>query len=247
MSTQFETRESLAVPEIFTTFTTRTGGHSDGAYRGCNVGHHVGDAPETVAANRAEVARQVGLPADRLVWLDQVHGTRVAQVERAPRSPLPETDAVVTATPELALAVLVADCVPVLLGDPVAGVVGAAHAGRMGAVAGIVPETLAAMERLGAQLQRIEAVLGPAICGGCYEVPDGMREAVAERLPGSATKTHQGTAGIDLRAGLARQLQEAGIASLRQDPRCTAEDPALYSFRRDGITGRQAGLVWLRQ
>ena len=88
-------------------------------------------------------------------------------------------------------------------------------------------------------------LLGPAICGRCYEVPAAMRDEVEAALPGSAAVTHRGTPGLDLRAGLARQLRGAGVAGVAVDPRCTAEDPDLFSHRRDGTTGRQAGLIWI--
>jgi YfiH family protein len=187
----------------------------------------------------------VGFTADRLVWLEQVHGARVARVERAVPGPVPETDAAVTAMSGLALAVMTADCVPVLLADLDAHVIGATHAGRAGAVAGIVPRTLDAMARLGARPERIQVTIGAAICGRCYEVPAGLCDAVEEVLPGSACRTGDGTAGLDLRAGVIRQLAGHGVTDVSCDPRCTAEDPDLYSFRRDGVTGRQAGLVWL--
>ncbi|MBI3685752.1 MAG: peptidoglycan editing factor PgeF [Actinobacteria bacterium] len=229
-----------------TAFTTRRGGLSRPPYHERNVGHQVGDDPGAVAANRAELAREVGLPVDRVVWLNQVHGTRIALMDQAAAGAVPDTDAVITAVPELALAVLVADCVPVLFADPVAGVVGASHVGRVGAAAGIVPLVLAAMVRLGAEPARLRVVLGPAICGGCYEVPPELRDEVDSQLPGSACRTGQGTAGLDLRAGLARQLVDHGVTEVHRDSRCTAEDGELFSYRRDGVTGRQAGLVWLR-
>jgi polyphenol oxidase len=141
--------------------------------------------------------------------------------------------------------VLVADCVPVLLADPVAGVVGAVHAGRAGASAGILPAAVAAMRRLGARPARLEVLLGPAACGQCYEVPARMQAEVATQLPGSACRTRQGTTGLDLRAGLRCQLADAGVAGIGVDPRCTVEEPTLFSYRRDGTTGRIAALIWL--
>jgi YfiH family protein len=151
----------------------------------------------------------------------------------------------VTALPGVGLAVLAADCVPVLLADPRAGVVGAAHAGRVGAAAGVVPATLAAMVERGARVEAVEVLLGPAVCGGCYEVPADMRAEVDAALPGSAARTRGGTPGLDLRAGLYRQLTALGVARIGVDPRCTAEDRELYSHRRDGRTGRLAAITWL--
>jgi YfiH family protein len=226
-------------------FSTRAGGRSTGAYARFNLSVGVGDDPTAVTANRARVAAQLGVP---VVYLAQVHGTRVATVTAPPQPgdpDIPDTDAAVTAVPGIGLAVLAADCVPVLLADPVAGVVGAAHAGRVGAAAGVVPATLAAMEALGARVGAVEVLLGPAVCGGCYEVPAAMRTDVDAALPGSAVRTRRGTPGLDLRAGLFRQLAEHGVARIGGDPRCTLESADLYSHRGEGRTGRQAAITWL--
>jgi hypothetical protein len=141
---------------------------------------------------------------------------------------------------------MVADCVPILLGDPEAGVVAAVHAGRVGASIGVVVSTVDSMRSLGAKPERIEALLGPSICGECYEVPAEMANQVEQRLPGSSCTTRSGTTGLDLRAGLWRQLAEIGIGKVGVDPRCTAEDQSLFSYRREsGTTGRIAALTWL--
>jgi YfiH family protein len=198
-----------------------------------------------VAANRARLATELGVPESRLVWMNQVHGTEVAVVDTPQQAAVPGTDAVVTATPGLVLCVLVADCVPVLLTDPVAGVVAAVHAGREGVRLGVVPAALAAMARLGSRPAQVSALLGPAVCGACYEVPAAMQAEVERAAPGSATRTRQGTAGLDLRAGLAGVLEAAGVKEVVHDPRCTVEDRLLFSHRRDGVSGRQAGVVWL--
>jgi YfiH family protein len=158
---------------------------------------------------------------------------------------VPDTDALVTSTPGLVLCVLAADCVPVLLTDPVAGVVAAVHAGREGVRTGVVPATLSAMASLGARARHVTALLGPAVCGRCYEVPEPMQAELARIVPAAAVRTRAGTAGLDLRAGLATLLTRAGIPEVVHDPRCTVEDSSLFSHRRDGVTGRQAGLVWL--
>lgn len=249
--------------------STRAGGRSTGPYARFNLSRGVGDDPRAVAANRRRLVAELGVRA--AVFLDQVHGTRVAVLDApgavpAPDAPdVPGTDAAVTHLPGVALAVLAADCVPVLLADPVAGVVGAAHAGRVGAAAGVVEATLTAMLGRGAALDRTEVLLGPAVCGACYEVPAALRDEVDAALPGSATRTRRGTPGLDLRAGLRERLAALGVARVGVDPRCTAEDRDLYSHRRathaartaraggpgrtdpaaPARTGRHAAVTWL--
>ena len=109
----------------------------------------------------------------------------------------------------------------------------------------MIPRAIEAFRSAGGDPAQSDALLGPAICGACYEVPPGMQAAVESRLPGSAVRTRAGTAGLDLRAGLARQLAGLGVERIVTDPRCTSEDPELYSHRRDGVTGRQAAVAWI--
>lgn len=225
--------------------TTREGGASAAPYDSFNLGDHVGDVPEAVAANRERLARELGLAQDRLVWMEQVHGRTVAIVDGPRTEPVEATDALVTAEPGLAVIALVADCVPLLLGDAEAGVVAAVHAGRVGARIGVVPAALAAMREAGADLSRVEGLLGPSVCGECYEVPQAMQNDVEKHLPGSACRTRKGTPGLDLRAGLWRQLADAGVGRIGIDPRCTNEERSLFSHRREGTTGRLAAITWL--
>jgi YfiH family protein len=147
--------------------------------------------------------------------------------------------------PGLALGVLSADCAAVLVADPDAGIVGAAHAGREGMARGVVKALVREMAEAGADPARMSAAVGPAICGRCYEVPAALRDEVAAQVPGSACLTRAGTPGLDLHAGISGQLASLGIQTVRRDGRCTAEDPGLYSYRRDGVTGRFAALIWL--
>ena len=225
--------------------TDRRGGRSAPPYDSFNLGDHVGDRPEDVAANRARAARELGVAPDRLVWMEQVHGAGVTVVDGPRDAPVPATDALVTATPGLVLGVLAADCVPVLLADHDTGIVAAVHAGREGVRSGVLPAALSAMASLGARARHVTALLGPAVCGACYEVPAAMQAEVARVVPAAAVTTRAGTPGLDLRAGLAEVLTRAGDREVVHDPRCTVEDPALFSHRREGTTGRQAGLVWL--
>jgi YfiH family protein len=225
--------------------TTRAGGSSRPPYDTFNLGDHVGDEPTAVAANRKRLAAELGLSKDRVAWMEQVHGRTATVGDGSETGPAEAADALVTAEPGLAVAVLVADCVPILLSDATAGVVGAVHAGRVGARVGVVPAALDAMRSVGAQAHRIEALLGPAICGDCYEVPAAMAEDVEKHLPGSACRSRKGTPGLDLRAGLWRQLADLGIGKIGVDPRCTVEDKTLFSYRRDGSTGRIAATIWI--
>lgn len=224
--------------------TTRAGGRSSGAYSSFNLGDHVGDDPSAVAANRRRLAEGIGVPPQRLVWMDQVHSRTVAVVDGPLPGPLAATDAVVTAARELPLVVVAADCVPVLLADEESGVIAAAHAGRVGARIGILSATLAAMRSLGARTDRISVLLGPAVCGQCYEVPEPMQRDVEAHVPGSASRTRAGTAGLDIRAGLRRALLAEGVGAVAQDPRCTMESEELFSHRRQAPTGRLAGVIW---
>ncbi|HEY2549783.1 MAG TPA: peptidoglycan editing factor PgeF [Streptosporangiaceae bacterium] len=233
-------------PGVLGMFTSRAGGASEPPFSSLNLSGSVGDEPAAVQRNRELVAGACGLRADQLACMHQVHGADVARVSaQQPPDAAPRADAIFTDAPGLALCVLVADCAPVLIADPQAGLVGAAHAGREGMAAGVVPALAGAMTSAGAQPARMVARIGPAICGGCYEVPADLRDRVAEVVPEAGCRTRAGTAGIDIRAGLAAQLARAGIRQVSADPRCTAETPGLYSYRRDGATGRFAGLVWL--
>lgn len=223
-------------------FTSRRAGASAGPYTSLNLGGAVGDEPAAVGRNRTSVARAVGVAPDHLLFAEQVHGTDVVVADGPWAGAAPGADAMVTRTPGLALGVLVADCVPVVLRAPAEGVVGVAHAGRRGLAAGVVPTVLAALRDLGAR--SIDAHVGPSVCARCYEVPSGLRDEVAAVVPVSASVTRRGTASLDLAAGVAVQLVDGG-AAVTVHPGCTAEDATLYSYRRDGVTGRFAGLAWL--
>ncbi|WP_406836896.1 peptidoglycan editing factor PgeF [Streptomyces sp. AHU1] len=227
-------------------FTDRWGGVSAVPYEELNLGGAVGDDPDAVRANRELAAKELGIDPERVVWMNQVHGPDVAVVE-APwgASEIPAVDAVVTTRRGLALAVLTADCTPVLLADPVAGVAAAAHAGRPGMVAGVVPAAVRAMVELGADPARIVARTGPAVCGRCYEVPGAMRAEVAAVEPAAYAETSWGTPAVDVTAGVHAQLERLGVRDRERSPVCTLESGDHFSYRRDRTTGRLAGYVWL--
>ncbi|WP_405737878.1 peptidoglycan editing factor PgeF [Streptomyces sp. NBC_00028] len=227
-------------------FTDRWGGVSAVPYEELNLGGAVGDDADAVRVNRELAAKSLGIDPARVVWMNQVHGAEVAVVsEPWGDRPVPEVDAIVTAERGLALAVLTADCTPVLLADPVAQVVAAAHAGRPGMIAGVVPAAVRAMTELGADPARIVARTGPAVCGRCYEVPEEMRADVAAIEPAAYAETSWGTPAVDVTAGVHAQLDRLGVRDREQSPVCTRESGDHFSYRRDRTTGRLAGYVWL--
>jgi hypothetical protein len=212
-------------------------GSSNG--RGQNLSLLMGE-PSDVVGRRAELAAWAG--AD-VVYVRQVHGAAVRLWDGPPGRPsaaLPtaEADALVTTDPRAALAVLVADCVPILLADPDAGVVAAVHAGRRGVVAGVVAVAVAAMREAGAE--GIRAVIGPGICGACYEVPAELRAEVAAAVPDAAARTSWGTPALDLPRAVRSQLDVAGARVVGQVGGCTFEDERWFSHRATAL-GRPAG------
>jgi YfiH family protein len=230
-------------PGVRVAVTDRHGGASVPPYGSRNLGGLVGDDPEAVRANRAGVATELGVRA--VVFMRQVHGTDVAYVSEPFTGDAPPLDGVFTTEPGLALASLGADCPAVLLADPVARMVGAAHSGRPGTAAGIATALVEAMAGKGADPARMVALIGPGACGRCYEVPADLRELVASQVPETFSTTSWETPALDLRAGIEAQLRAAGVPDVRHDARCTIESPELYSHRREQPGGRFAGLIWL--
>jgi purine-nucleoside/S-methyl-5'-thioadenosine phosphorylase / adenosine deaminase len=227
-------------------FTDRWGGVSAAPYEELNLGGAVGDDSDAVRTNRELAAKSLGIDPADVVWMNQVHGNDVAVVDGPwGDRPAAQVDAIVTVRRGLALAVLTADCTPVLLADPVAGVVAAAHAGRPGMIAGVVPAALRAMTDLGAEPSRIVARTGPTVCGRCYEVPEAMRAEVAAVEPTAYAETSWGTPAVDVSAGVHAQLDRLGVRDREQSPVCTLESGDHFSYRRDRTTGRLAGYVWL--
>lgn len=221
-------------------FTDRHGGVSHVPFDSLNLSLEGDDDPQARAENLRLVLDDFA-PGDRLADLHQVHGGEVVTAGDGER---PDADGIVTDRPGVTLLVRAADCVPVLLADPDAGVVGAAHAGRPGLAAAVVPATLARMRELGAS--SVTAWIGPHVCGACYEVPAGLRDEVGSVVPEAVATTSWGTPSLDLGAGVRAQL-EAGGVTVVDAARCTRESPDLYSYRRDGRSaGRQAGLVRMR-
>jgi YfiH family protein len=229
----------LAVPHGF---FTREGGVSTGPYASLNCSLSGADERAAVLENRARVARSLGVAPAQLVGLHQVHGTEVATVT-APWAPGegPKADGMVTATPGIALGVVTADCGPVLFADAEAGVVGAAHAGWRGAVAGILEATVAAMVALGAEPPRITAVIGPCIRQASYEVASDLRGAVLARDPADDRFFAPGRPErwlFDLAGYCAMRLGQAGVGRVSVTPGDTAAEPhRFFSHRRRTLAG----------
>jgi YfiH family protein len=224
-------------------FTDRFGGVSGAPFDSLNLAL-VGGDDEAARAENLRLVLADFAPGAALADLHQVHGATVHVVgPDGPASPPPEADGIVTDRPDVVLMVRAADCVPVLLADPTAGVIGAAHAGRPGLAAGVVVRTVERMRELGASA--ITAWVGPHVCGACYEVPAAMQAEVAALEPASLATTSWGTPALDIGAGVRDQLARSGVRVV-DAARCTRESTDLYSYRRDGEgAGRLAGLVRL--
>ncbi|KIS27710.1 copper oxidase [Arthrobacter sp. SPG23] len=216
--------------------------------RAGNLALYVGDDPADVHRRRESLEAEVGLPAGAFQYMNQVHGNAVAYIGDAADGPEPggpTADGMVSSGRPLA--VMVADCVPVVLAGTAAGgnpILAVAHAGRPGVASGVIPETLARMRAAGAE--DIRAWIGPSICGSCYEVPESMRAEVAEAVPATWSTTSWGTPGLDLPAGARSQL-EAHCVTVEYSGPCTLENEDLFSYRGDPATGRFAGLVWISE
>ncbi len=225
-------------------FTSRRGGSSAPPFDDWNLALHVGDDQAAVLRNRVAVARAGGFDPQRMVMMRQCHSNAVEVVGGADQpAEIQGVDGLVTAEPDRAVVALAADCVPVALVEPQSGIVAAVHSGWQGMVNDVVGAALAAMVDLGADAQQIRASLGPAICGKCYPVPPERAQEAAEAWPDSRATAPDGQPGIDVRAGLRQRLRAAGVL-VEYIGGCTAEDPELFSYRRDGLTGRQGVAVW---
>lgn len=217
-------------------FFTRKGGVSKGFYEGLNCGIGSSDDSDAVTENKARVAQHLGLTSDALLGVHQVHSDKVLVADRTIQN-RPKADALVTTTTGLGLFVLSADCQPVLFADHKAGVIGTAHAGWRGALAGILEATVSAMEKLGAKRNKIEAVIGPCISQAAYEVGQEFFENFADTDPSyTSFFINSATTGkymFDLpRFGLSR-LRTAGISNCEWVGECTYFAPdKYYSFRR---------------
>lgn len=256
MNIRFEQSPALArLPGIRHGFFGRRGGHSTGLFASLNMSTSTGDRPNLVEKNRAAALAALGLPPDSLAVMRQTHSTIVLGVNRPPgEAERPEADGMVTNMPGVALGILTADCTPILLADPVARVIGAAHAGWKGATQGIAGKVVDAMVSLGAEPERIIAAIGPTISYKNYEVgPDFARNLLAtyrdaaNRIgkPDGAEREH-----FDLPGFVFDQLHDAGIGLVDDLRLCTYGEPKRYfshryATERQWVAGRQISIIAL--
>lgn len=216
-------------------FTSRSGGYSAPPYLSFNLGQHVGDDPQVVAKNRHNLLAEFS--ADSIFYMDQVHGIDIFEVTSETKT-TPIADAIFTREKNVALAVQVADCIPLLLSS--SSMVAAVHVGRKGLAGGIIEKIIELFHDVKAE--EIKADIGPAICGDCYEVDPETYESVISRVPETATTSRR--FHLDLIKGAENILSRNEIA-VRDWGICTKENPNYFSYRRDGVTGRQVGVIAL--
>ena len=227
-------------------FTGSRGGVSQGTYKSLNLGDHVGDDPGAVATNREILANLVGLDSGSLAVIKADHGNAVAELVEP--GTVTGVDILITRKRGFGVVATAADCVTISLCDASAGVVAAVHCGWRGVVAKTAGAAVAAMADVGADPGRITAVLGANICPKCYEVSNEVLMEVASVEPETRARTRVGTPALDVQAGVAAQLRKAGVTDIRRDLRCTYEDVGgLFSYRRDGITGRHGVVALLEE
>lgn len=238
----FLTADWPAPANVKTLITTRNGGVSQGAYQSLNLGTHVGDNPEAVRRNREIVQQQVGLP---VAYLNQIHSTIVVNVVEALGN-TPDADASVDNTGKAACAAMTADCLPVLFCDKAGTVVAAAHAGWRGLAGGVLQNTLAAMNVAPVEIM---AYLGPAIGADAFEVGQDVFDAFCVPMSEAADAFEDIGGGkylADIYALARLVLRREGVNMIYGGTHCTVlERDTFFSYRRDGITGRMASLIWL--
>jgi YfiH family protein len=222
-------------------FTSRNGGVSVAPFESLNLALHVGDDPEVVKKNREILASRCGAAPTAFYFMNQVHGNEIAVVtENTSPNEVPTVDALFTTLRGKYLVTLIADCIPLLLHSEHA--VAAVHVGRQGLVRGVFEKTLEVFAQHKIAAHEIKAEMGPSICGRCYEVDREMFRDVTTQIPETAESTSPSCLNIE--AGLVSKLEQAGIV-WKSSRLCTLHDPGYFSYRRDGVTGRQAGVITL--
>ena len=241
-----------ACPDLLHAYTGRAGGESRAPYASLNLAYHVGDAPADVDRNHARLADRLGYDVRRLVHMRQIHSDRIVRcTPDMDFDTRPECDALMTDLPGQPLMVMVADCTPVLLYDPVRRAVAAVHAGRAGALKNIVGKTVSAMRQAyGSDPANLLAALGPSIHACCYEIGPEVAREVAEAGYASALQRRDGHDFLDVNRIVTAQLREARLEPehINDTAPCTAcRNDTLFSYRADGgTTGRQAGIIMLK-
>lgn len=231
------------LPGVHALTTTRLDGNSIGPYKGLNLARHVGDDPDHVRRNRQLLLENCALPSEP-IWLQQVHGTEVHKLSSNSTEINPEADAVWTQESGLVCAIMTADCLPILLSDTRGQKIAAIHAGWRGLLAGIIEKTLASMQ---ADTNNSVAWLGPAIGPKAFEVGDEVYQAFCEKDPAlsAAFTPKNGKWLMDIYAAARQILQVAAVESIFGGDYCTFADSVhFYSYRRSGVTGRMATLIW---
>lgn len=223
-------------------FTNRHGGVSKTPYSSNNLAFHVGDNPLHVKQNRSLTCKELGIESSVLISMNQVHGTNIVNIDKSTITSPPQCDGILTNKSQLALMVQCADCTPVLLYAPDVGAIGALHAGRAGAFGGIVPK---AIEKLacdfGANKSALHVWIGPAIGVCCYEIDGEVLEYAKEHFGNFVNEKKLDIAGIIL-----EQLRQDGVQNIHHDKTCTMCNKDYFSYRREGQTGRQGGIIMLR-
>jgi len=222
---------------VIRTFTSRSflAGESHSPFDSLNLALHVGDDPNAVKENRARLSQHFGVP---IQYMNQVHGADVRHIDKV--IPDPTVDALITMTPGLGLAVMVADCIPLLIWDESQSVVAAVHVGRRGAINKIVENVVGQMRALSSA--SLVAEIGPHICADCYVVGEEIATEFGASHPNAVWR--RGELTLDLCGALRDDLAEMKVLVTHHHS-CTVEDPLLYSYRRDGVTGRFAGVISL--
>lgn len=222
-------------------FTERAGGVSLAPYASLNLADHVGDDAVAIERNRGIVSARAGAS---VTYLKADHGIAVARIAH-PGGSIPRADVLVTTEAGVALGAIAADCAPVLIHDGASGAVAAVHCGREGLFLGVIDAAVAAVIDLRGRRSSgmLTASIGPAICGRCYEVPLDMRERVAARHPAARSSTRKGTPALDIPRAIESRLAELGFGEVVRSVVCTYEDARYFSHRRDGVTGRHAGVI----
>ncbi len=224
-----------------TFFTNRFGGISTGPFESMNLALHVGDYEGSVKANRAKLAGEIGLPTEKIFYMNQVHGNQIAIIDEKSDSNIPVVaDGLYTELRNVALVTLVADCSPLLISSDKA--IAAVHVGRRGLVAGAVEAIIETFGEHGISNEELKAEIGPAICRSCYQVDIDSYRSVVSSEPEAGSD--ENSRCVDISAGISAKLRRFGVIH-RTSNICVSHTPRYFSFRRDGVTGRQAGVIWM--